>query len=196
MKYAILRFNFGGQTRTFTRPVDAYKGLPMIFDSLEHAGCYFTGDWWDETLAYIRTATTSLPDGVHQVRGEAIVARVHSGKTRRAGDSVPESHLAYVDVHVVLDGRETIAVWPADRLTIRTPYDKEQDVMFYASPAEAGLRLNLQPGFFAVFFPQDAHMTQIAQGEPEPIKKLVMKISVGLVGNPPAAGRKVRNPQA
>lgn len=168
----------------------------MIFDSLHHAGYYFTGDWWDETLAYIRSTNPSLPDGVHQVRGDAIVARVHTGRTGPGSDSVPESHLAYVDVHVVLDGRETIEVWPADRLTIRTPYDKEQDVMFYASPADAGLRLNLKPGFFAVFLPQDAHMTQIAQGDPERIKKLVMKISVGLVGNPPSAGRKVKNLQA
>ena len=168
----------------------------MIFDSLEHAGCYFTGDWWDETLAYIRSAPPSLPEGVHQVRGDVIVARVHSGRTRPAGDSVPESHLAYVDVHVVLEGREMIAVWPSDRLSIRTPYDKEQDVMFYDPPGDAGLRLNLQPGFFAVFFPQDAHMTQIAWDESAGIKKLVMKISMGLVGNPPSAVREVRNPLA
>lgn len=155
----------------------------MIFDSLHHADSYFTGDWWKDTLAYIRLATPSLPDGVHQVDGETIVARVHTGRTRPASDSVPESHLAYADVHVVLEGRETVAVWPSDRLILRTPYNKEQDVMFYDPPADAGLRLNLRPGFFAVFSPQDAHMTQIAQGEPERIKKLVMKISVELIGN-------------
>lgn len=166
----------------------------MIFDSLSNADAYFTGDWWDQTLAYIRAATPSLPDGVHQVRGDAIVARVHTGRTRPASASLPESHLAYVDVHVVLDGREAIAVWPAGRLSIRTSYDQEQDVMFYDAPADAGLRLILAPEFFAVFFPQDAHMTQIAQDEPGRIKKLVMKISTGLIGTPPRTGPEVRNP--
>ena len=158
----------------------------MIFDSLHHAGSYFFSDWWDETIAYIRSATPSLPDGVHPVRGDEIVARVHTGQTRPASESALESHRSYVDVHVVLAEQETIAVWPTDRLTIRTPYDKEQDVMFYDPPADdEGARLTLSPGFFAVFFPQDAHMTQLMDRHPVAIKKLVMKISVGLVGNVP-----------
>lgn len=157
----------------------------MIFDSLHNADSYFTGNWWQDTLAYIRSATSSLNDGVHPVRTDAIVARVHAGQTRPASEAVLESHLAYVDVHVVLDGRETIAVWPADRLRIRTPYNDKQDVMFYDPPADEGVRLTLSPGFFAVFFPQDAHMTQLMDQHPVAIKKLVMKISVGLVGNVP-----------
>jgi YhcH/YjgK/YiaL family protein len=155
----------------------------MIFDSLSRADSYVSGDWWRDTLAYIRAATPSLPDGVHPVRGEAIVARVHSGHTRPAGDAILESHRAFVDVHVVLEGRETIAVWPADRLTVRTPYDKEQDAMFCDPPSEEGLRLTLSPGFFAVFFPQDAHMTQLMDRRPAAIKKLVMKIAVELAGH-------------
>ncbi len=157
----------------------------MIFDSLHHAGSYFIGDWWDETITYIRAATSSLPDGVHPVRGDLIVARVHSGQTRPVNESALESHRAYVDVHVVLDGRETIAVWPTDRLVVRTAYSDKQDVSFYDPPADGGLQLNLSPGFFAVLFPQDAHMTQLMDQRPVSIKKLVMKISVGLVGNAP-----------
>lgn len=157
----------------------------MIFDSLHNADSYFTGNWWKDTLAYIRSATASIEDGVHPVRTDAIVARVHTGHTGPASEAVLESHRAYVDVHVVLDGRETIAVWPTDRLIIRASYDDTQDVMFYDPPAEGGLRLDLSPGFFAVFFPQDAHMTQLMDRRPVAIKKLVMKISVGLVGNVP-----------
>jgi YhcH/YjgK/YiaL family protein len=154
----------------------------MIFDSLANADGYFTGDWWRDTLAYIRTATPSPPDGVHPVRGDDIVARVHTGHTRPASEAVLESHRAYVDVHVVLEGRETIAVWPAGRLRIRTPHNEGQDVTFYDPPANEGTRLDLAPGFFAVFFPQDAHMTQVMGRRPAAIKKLVMKVAVGLAG--------------
>ena len=152
----------------------------MIFSSLAHADSCFTGDWWRDTLAYIRAATPSLPDGVHPLRGDKIVARVHTGHTRTVGEAVLESHRAYVDVHVVLEGRETIAVWPADRLRVRTPYNAGQDVTFYDPPADEGTRLDLAPGSFAVFFPQDAHMTQLMERRPAAIKKLVMKIAVGL----------------
>ena len=154
----------------------------MIFDSLSNADAYFTEDWWRDTLAYIRAATPALADGAHALRGEAIVARVHTGHTRPASESALESHRAHVDVHVVLDGRETIAVWPADRLRVRTPYNDAQDVIFYDLPADEGARLNLTPGVFAVFFPQDAHMTQLMDRRPILIKKLVVKISVELAG--------------
>jgi len=159
----------------------------MIFDSLDNADGYFSGDWWRDTLAYIRSATASLEDGAHPVRGETIVARVHRGHTRPPSDAVLESHRSYVDVHVVLEGRETISVWPVDGLCVRTPYNDQQDVTFYDLPADEGIRLNLTPGFFAVFFPQDAHMTQLMDRQPVAIKKLVMKISVGLAGNQPRA---------
>jgi len=159
----------------------------VIFDSLHNADSYFTGDWWHDTLTYIRSATPSLEDGAHSVRGGTIVARVHTGHTSPASAAVLESHRAYVDVHVVLDGRETIAVWPADRLHVRTPYDDKQDVTLYDLPADEGVRLNLTPGFFAIFFPQNAHMTQLMDQRPAAIKKLVMKISVGLVLKTPRA---------
>ena len=155
----------------------------MIFDSLHNADSYFTAHWWQDTLAYIRSATSSLSDGVHPVRTDAIVARVHTGRTGPASEAVLESHRAYVDVHVVLDGQETITIWPADRLHIRTPYNDQQDVVFYDPPTDEGTQLTLSPGFFAVFFPQDAHMTQLMDRRPAAVKKLVMKISVRLVGH-------------
>ena len=164
-----------------------YISLRMIFSALSNADSCFSEDWWRDTLAYIRAATPSLEDGVHQVRGDTIVARIHQGHTRPPSDAVLESHRAHVDVHVVLEGRETIAVWPADRLRVRTPYNDQQDVTFYDLPSEEGARLCLSPGFFAVFFPQDAHMTQLMDRQPVAIKKLVMKISVELAGNSPRA---------
>lgn len=157
----------------------------MIFDSLHHAGSYFIGDWWDETIAYIRSATPLLPDGVHQVRGDMIVARVHTGQTAPRAHAMLESHRAHVDVHVVLEGQDSLIVWPASRLRVRTPYNQTQDVVFYDPPAEGGVAFTLEPGSFAVLFPQDAHMTQLLDQRPVTIKKLVMKVSVGLIGNHP-----------
>ncbi len=185
--YAILHSNRLGWDWTLDQRLYAYRDSFVIFDSLEHAGCYFTGDWWKDTLAYIRVATPSLPDGVHQVRGDTLVARVHSGQTRPESECALESHRAYVDVHVVLEGRETIALWPTEQLVVRAPYSAMQDVTFYDPPSEAGHRLTLSPGFFAVLFPQDAHMTQVMDHRPVAIKKLVMKISVELIGNAPHA---------
>lgn len=153
----------------------------MILDSLDNAECYFDEDWWRDTVAFLRSATPALADGEHPVCGRRIVARVHTGRTTPRAQAMLESHRAHVDVHVVLEGQDSLIVWPASRLTIRTPYSQAQDVVFYDPPADGGVPLTLHPGSFAVLFPQDAHMTQIAQGEPARIKKLVMKVAVELV---------------
>lgn len=153
----------------------------MILDSLDNAECYFDGEWWRDTVAFLRSATPALADGEHEVRGRQIVARVHTAQTTPRTQAMLESHRAHVDVHVVLEGLDSLIVWPASRLQIRTPYSQEQDVVFYDPPADGGVPFTLKPGSFAVFFPQDAHMTQIAQGAPARIKKLVMKVAVKLV---------------
>ena len=154
----------------------------MILDSLDNAECYFDGDWWRDTVAFLRSATPALADGEHLVRARQIVARVHRGQTTPRANAMLESHRAHVDVHVVLEGKDSLIVWPASRLQIRTPYNQAQDVVFYDPPAEGGVPFTLRPGSFAVLFPQDAHMTQITQGAPARIKKLVMKVAVELVG--------------
>ena len=159
----------------------------MILDSLDNAECYFGGDWWRDTIVFIRSATPALADGEHVVRARRIIARVHTGQTTPRANAMLESHRAHVDVHVVLEGEDALIVWPASRLQIRTPYNQAQDVVFYDPPAEGGVPFTLRPGSFAVLFPQDAHMTQIANGAPARIKKLVMKISVALAGNAPGS---------
>ncbi len=40
--------------------------------------------------------------------------------------------------------------------------------------------LALGPGDFMLLFPEDAHMPRIAVGAPAPVRKVVVKIAVGL----------------
>ncbi len=44
-------------------------------------------------------------------------------------------------------------------------------------PGVSSLRLG--SGYFAVVFPDDAHIPQLAVGEPKPVKKVVVKVPVG-----------------
>ncbi|TAK12823.1 MAG: DUF386 domain-containing protein [Acidobacteria bacterium] len=153
----------------------------MIFDALSEAAPYFSGAWWRDVLAFAATVTPATPVGEQQIRGEDLLVRVLDLTTGPAETAVLESHRRYTDVQIVIEGGEFIRVWPAAQLTVRDPYDAGRDVMFYEHPADAPVVIDLMPGTFAVFRPQDAHMPALMKGAPARLRKMVFKVSNELI---------------
>ena len=153
----------------------------MIFDTLEHAPAYFASDWWREVLEFAAATAIDLPAGEQKIRGDDLFVRVLDFETGPQASAVLESHRKYTDVHVVLQGNELIRIWPAATLSVRQAYDADKDVVFYEPRSEAPVVLDLRPGHFVVFQPQDAHMPAIAAAAPARIRKLVFKVSMRLI---------------
>tara|TARA_B100001971_G_C18218570_1_gene555570 strand:- start:1200 stop:1688 length:489 start_codon:yes stop_codon:yes gene_type:complete len=153
----------------------------MIFDTIENARCYFSLPWWDRVNEFVVDVAPTLSDGEHSIVGKEMFARVMTCFTGRREDAILESHRTYVDIQIVLDGEEAIAIWPTRTLTPRTSYDSDRDVVFYNLPADSAAEIVLKPGLFAVFFPQDAHMPQLMSGAACQIRKLVIKATVDRV---------------
>tara|TARA_B100000315_G_scaffold258428_1_gene310486 strand:- start:8825 stop:9313 length:489 start_codon:yes stop_codon:yes gene_type:complete len=151
----------------------------MIFDTVENATCYFSSSWWDRVNAFVVDVAPTLPDGEHPIIGEEMFARIMTCFTGCRDDAILESHRTYIDIHIVLEGEEAIAVWPIKTLVPRTGYDNERDVIFYEPPADSAAEIILKPGLFAGFFQQDAHMPQLISGTACQIKKLVIKATLG-----------------
>lgn len=93
---------------------------------------------------------------------------------KEAEDSALEAHKVWSDIHVVLEGEESIG-WKAleDAQDISVPYNEDKDVMFFSDAADS--YANLKPGQFAVVFPEDVHAPNISTGV---IRKLVVKLKV------------------
>ena len=87
-----------------------------------------------------------------------------------------ENHDRYIDIQYILEGQEIIRYTGASGLTVSEPYDEVKDIRFFGLAPGTDCLLN--PGDFAVFFPQDAHAPKIAAGTPGPVKKVVIKILV------------------
>lgn len=152
----------------------------MIYDRVENATCYFSNEAWRIAIDYVRNTSADVADGAYPLVGDDVVARVMSYNTKHFQETVLESHQKFVDLQVLLYGREFAEVSASSELSIRTPYSAEQDVAFYFPDALAPYcRFILEAGRFAVFFPQDAHRTQLRIAEDaEPIKKIVVKIAL------------------
>lgn len=153
----------------------------MIFDAIAEAPAYFRSAWWREVLAFAASAGPSTPLGDHPIRGEDLFARVLDLTTGPPETAILESHRRFTDVQMVLEGSELIRVWPAAQLQIREAYDAARDVMFYMHPPGAPIVIDLMPGTFAVFQPQDAHMPALMKGAPAKLKKLVFKVSNDII---------------
>ena len=59
-------------------------------------------------------------------------------------------------------------------------YGEEKDAAFYSADIlPLPSYLLLQPGYFAIFFPQDGHMPQLSVDKPTMVKKIVVKVEMG-----------------
>lgn len=85
---------------------------------------------------------------------------------------VLEVHRNYIDVQILLEGKETIGWKVLEDVTCEIkPYEKEADCALYSDIPVSWI--NLEPGQFAIFFPEDAHAPIIGKGK---IRKMIAKV--------------------
>ena len=94
-----------------------------------------------------------------------------------------EAHRDNLDVHVPLEGAESIGYAPLgdDRLAPGGPLPvyTGDDVTYAPFASDGGMSVvRLQPGMYALFGPDDVHMPKLQTAGPSPLRKIVVKIPV------------------
>ena len=154
----------------------------MISDVLANWRLYFTGPAWQKAFGYLEGLSADSAEGEFHLDGERMFARVMSHDTVSPGDGDIEAHRVYIDVHMALNNAEGVEWFRQPDLKVRSPYNPENDAELYEAPEAPAGRLDLNPGTFAVFFPEDAHIPQLTiGGKPRTVKKVVVKIAMELV---------------
>ena len=151
----------------------------MIFENLSNINIYkgLSADIY-EGLAFLSQANTDMENGVCQLspRVKAIVSEY---ETKRENECGYEAHKKYIDIQCVLKGQERAACLPIEKLLETKPYSEEDDAAFYTAEIKhQPSYLSLQPGYFAIFFPQDGHMPQLCVDNPQLVKKVVVKVGI------------------
>jgi biofilm protein TabA len=156
----------------------------MIVDRLDNWKIYFREAVWETIFAQLQALNEHTPAMEKKIQGDDVILKVFSYETIEPVSSEVEleSHKKYIDIHTTLTKSERIEWYPAAGLKIIRPYDAAEDAVYYERPQLTCASLNLYPGIFAMFWPTDAHMPglQVA-GNPELVKKAVMKVSADLV---------------
>lgn len=138
---------------------------------------------WRQVFDFLSTLSPYEEEGEREIQGRYVYARILKYPTiARGPDAILESHQDYIDVQMPLQHSEGIEWHPKESLRLLTPYDHKLDRALYRHPATAPLRVNLVPGLFAIFFPEDAHMPALETGDPSgEVRKVVVKVQTRLV---------------
>ena len=87
---------------------------------------------------------------------------------------VLELHRDYIDIQILLEGKERMGWKAIDELQEEVQaYDKEKDCALYADRPTSFV--DLVPGQFTIFFPEDPHAPIIGEGK---VRKLIAKVRI------------------
>lgn len=90
----------------------------------------------------------------------------------RQDDQLLEVHRQYIDVHILLSGKERIGWKPFEDLLFQIKaYEKEDDYALFTDKPTTFVDLN--PGEFVIVYPEDPHAPLIGEGK---IRKLIAKV--------------------
>ncbi|SMF03942.1 YhcH/YjgK/YiaL family protein [Desulfovibrio gilichinskyi] len=157
----------------------------MIIDSLEQAYFYNFGPAWEKAFKFLSDIDLSLELGKHVIDGEDVFALVSEYETKVHAEGRFEAHRKYVDIQFLLSGREILGWAALKNLEPEVLYDQTRDVEFLKLLPEVPSLSTFKPGLFMAFFPEDGHMPGLAYANnPEPVKKVVVKITVAALCKP------------
>lgn len=155
----------------------------MIIDRLDRFETYFrSGASIAKISRFLNAMNPRMADQEYEIDGQDIFARVMSYDTVASAEAKLETHRSYVDIQTTLVGVEVIDWIPRENLRSLTPYDQGNDAEFFEKPDQPFCRIRNLPGVFSLFFPEDAHMPKLIDGDrSEHVKKAVVKVRPSLL---------------
>jgi len=136
--------------------IEIYKNIPL------HA------------VEFIKSLTPDIKTGRYELT-EDDYANVETYLTKPLSDGKFEAHKNYIDIQILLSGKEKIYYRTPGGLTAAAPYNSEKDIIFYKDDVDSGF-VTLDGTNFAVIFPHEAHAPQISTAGSIEVKKVVVKI--------------------
>ncbi len=148
----------------------------MIVDNLANAANYFSlHPLFEKAFDYIRQLDMeSAPTGSVEIEGKQLRASIVETALKPADAARLETHKRFIDIQIPIAQAETFGWKSLSTLTASEKgYDEANDIEFYADKPSA--LVNVLPGEFVIFSPEDGHAPLIGEG---PTKKIIIKVAV------------------
>ncbi|MDQ8738475.1 YhcH/YjgK/YiaL family protein [Paenibacillus sp. LHD-38] len=122
-----------------------------------------------------------LEEGKHPIQGDDMFALLMAITTKPKEEQPAEKHERFLDIHLLLQGEETIG-WQlhSENSEPTEPYNQEQDFALFVELKDETL-IQLKPGMYMVLFPDDIHRPGLATAHASNVRKVVVKINQDLL---------------
>lgn len=147
----------------------------MILDSLKNSALYENvNPRMKKAFALIAsTDWTTMEPGIHELDGKDIYVNVMERELKQKSDAKLEVHNEYIDIQVLISGREESFGW-SERRDLKLPqgeFDAGKDIQFFDDVPQT--YYTLRPGQFTVLFPEDGHAPMVGEGT---MRKIIVKV--------------------
>ncbi|MEN6386075.1 MAG: YhcH/YjgK/YiaL family protein [Phycisphaerales bacterium] len=154
------------------------RNSKVIFDSIKNYKQYTNLSPRIAQALKIAAETdfSEMKEGKHVVDGNNLFYMIQSYKTGPILEKI-EAHRKYIDIQFMAKGSEKIGVDNIAGLKTADPYVEAKDVEFFHLGKNLTY-LTVPQGYFAIFWPKDAHMPGREIDKPKDVIKVVFKIKI------------------
>ena len=146
----------------------------MIVDTIENLGKYVAlNPLFADVVEFLKNHDLqSMEPGKYPIKDKDLFMNLQVAQQRTKDTAFLETHIEMIDIQIPITCAETFGYTPLCDLPA-FDYNAEKDITKYGDTKPQTF-VTVNPGQFAIFFPQDGHMPCIID-EPE-IKKAIFKV--------------------
>ena len=146
----------------------------MIIDTIENLAKYTTlNPLFAEVVEFLKNNNLqSMEEGKYPIKEKDLFMNLQVAKQRTKDTAFLETHIDMIDIQIPITCAETFGYTPLCDLPA-FEYNAEKDITKYGD-TKPQTYVTVNPGQFAVFFPQDGHAPCIID-EAE-VKKAIFKV--------------------
>lgn len=150
----------------------------MIFGNLKYADKYdFLTEKIKACFTYVKEHDlTTYEKGSYKINGDEFFVNIENYATVKREERFWEAHKKYIDVHMIIEGKESIDVSFCDDMQIKS-FDENRDFVELIGEEKATVNL-INKGDFLICYPEDVHRTAIICQQSQTIKKAIFKIKL------------------
>lgn len=146
----------------------------MVIDKLENIEKYASlNPLFTQAIEFLKAHDlAALEIGKTELKGKDLLVNVAQTKPKTKEQAKLETHRNFIDIQIPVSGVEVMGYTPVDACQpADAAYNAEKDITFFEGLAES--YIEVKPGMFAIFFPQDGHAPGIT---PDGVKKVIVKV--------------------
>lgn len=146
----------------------------MIIDTIDNLGKYVAlNPLFADVVEFLNSHDLQmLETGKYPIKDKDLFLNLQVAKQRTKDTALLETHVEMIDIQIPVTAAETFGYTPLCDLPA-FDYNAEKDITKYGD-TKAQTYVTVNPGQFAIFFPQDGHAPCITDA-PE-IKKAIFKV--------------------